>query len=419
MRSKLVKSGRSTPRAGPAILEWSPDWPNARIRLHMVLWVWLASAPTAWAATISAGTERPLIQVGPGKSVRTIGEAARLAVSGSLVEVDAGEYVADVAVWTQDALTIRAVGGRVHLRAAGASAEAKAIWVIRGGNVTVEGFDFTESRVPDRNGAGIRLESGKLLVRDCRFINNESGILTSNGPQIELEIVDSEFAHNGFGDGQSHNLYAGSIARLTVYGSHFHHAKLGHLIKSRAAVNEIRYNRLVDGPGGRASYELEFASGGMAYVVGNTIEQGEQTENPTLVSFGAEGLHWRRNGLYLIHNILVNRKLDDVTFLRIRRGWFDIQVVSNLFVGAGRSGVGPASNHNGNARMTLEAFDAATRRIGPMPPGARSRPALVDPGTVQGVLLQRQSQYQNPAGTKPLIGKPHNPGAFQTGAPPR
>ena len=54
----------------------------------------------------------------------------------------------------------------------------------------------------------------------------------------------------------------GPFAVLKVTGSYFHHAKSGHLLKSRAAKNLIFYNRLTDEIGGTASYELEFPNGG-------------------------------------------------------------------------------------------------------------------------------------------------------------
>ena len=65
--------------------------------------------------------------------------------------------------------------------------------------------------------------------------------------------------------------YVGKIDKLTVNGSYFHHARVGHLLKSRAAQNHVFYNRLTNEEGGRASYELGFPSGGLAYVVGNWI----------------------------------------------------------------------------------------------------------------------------------------------------
>ena len=83
-----------------------------------------------------------VIEVGPQRTVKTLSAASRLARDGAVIEVDGGDYVGDVAVWTQNDLTLRARNGRARLIAQGASAESKGIWVVRGGKVTVEGFDF-------------------------------------------------------------------------------------------------------------------------------------------------------------------------------------------------------------------------------------------------------------------------------------
>ncbi|MDP1606405.1 MAG: hypothetical protein Q8L93_07190 [Rhodocyclaceae bacterium] len=125
-----------------------------------------------------------------------------------------------MAVWTQNKLVIRGVG----------------------------------ARVPAGNGAGIRFEQGALKVRNCRFIDNENGILTSNHPAAVLEIENSEFADiRQGGERWKHNLYVGAIRTLKVSGSYFHRAWIGHLLKSRAAENHILYNRLTDETDGRAS----------------------------------------------------------------------------------------------------------------------------------------------------------------------
>ena len=117
-----------------------------------------------------------------------------MAAAGSTIEVDAGDYLGDVAVWERDGVTVRAVGGRVRLLANGAAAEGKGIWVVRATGMRVQGFDFEGAAVPARNGAGIRLERGSLLVRDCSFVRNEMGILTNNDPATVLEVENSEFA---------------------------------------------------------------------------------------------------------------------------------------------------------------------------------------------------------------------------------
>jgi hypothetical protein len=87
------------------------------------------------ASTVT--TKARILHVGPGRSLTSPSAAAAVARSGDIVEIDAGTYSGDVATWTQDDLTLRAVGGRVHLKAAGQSAQGKAIWVIAGDHTLV------------------------------------------------------------------------------------------------------------------------------------------------------------------------------------------------------------------------------------------------------------------------------------------
>jgi len=326
------------------------------------------------AGTVCAASDSPVVlSVGSERAIKTIAQASFLAGDGATIEVDSGEYLGDTAVWTQDRITLRAKGGRVRLVAAGAAAEGKAIWVMRGKAMSVEGFDFVGARVPSQNGAGIRFEKGSLRVRDCTFTRNENGILVGNQPDAELEIENSEFGHNGYGDGQSHNLYVGAIARLSVTGSYFHHAKVGHLLKSRAAVNHIFGNRLTDGAGGTASYELEFPDGGLAYVMGNVIAQSMSTENPHLISFGAEGYKWPRNEIHLESNTLVNPLQQGGVFLRVMPGaGVVISAVNNRLVGAGKlETAGPGEYRN---NITVDPRGTEREPDGtPHNPGLRQR----------------------------------------------
>jgi hypothetical protein len=331
------------------------------------------------AQATQAEPARPVLRVGPAHALKTIAQASKVAKSGDVIEVDAGDYVGDVAVWTQDGLTLRAVGGRVRLLANGVSAEGKGIWVIRAKHMRVEGFDFEGAAVPSRNGAGIRLDSGSLFVRDCRFLRNEMGLLTNNDPDTVLEIEDSEFAYNMRPDGHNHNLYAGQIAKLSVTGSYFHHARTGHLLKSRAAVSYIYNNRLIDGPGGTASYELEFPNGGVATVVGNVIGQNLQTENPKLISFGAEGYKWPRNAIHLEGNTLINPLPYRGVFLYVAPGADAISATNNRLVGEGTlesAGAGEYRNNVALDPLTYErGANGAAHNPGamrtPTPPPAR------------------------------------------------
>lgn len=309
---------------------------------------------------------------------------------------------------------MRAIGGRVRLTADGLSAEGKGIWVVRGERMTVEGFDFSGAQVPDKNGAGIRLEKGHLVVRNCKFTNNQNGILTNDNPQAELEILNSEFGYNGYGDGQSHNLYVGQIAHLTVIGNYFHHAKVGHLLKSRAAVNDIRYNRLTDEPGGHASYELEFASGGVARVVGNIIQQGSQTENPHLISYGVEGYKWPKNELHLINNTLVDNRPQGGIFLRIKPGEVTVKAVNNLLVGKGKLDSAGPGNYRNNFTVDWDEFELAAREDYRLKRQSKLLGRAEDAGMADGQSLMPDSEYRHPREVTRLKGPARHPGALQS-----
>jgi hypothetical protein len=64
----------------------------------------------------------------------------------------------------------------------GRTCEGKAALVLRGRGAEVSGLIFQNMRVPDMNGAGIRLESGDLTVADTWFRDSEQGILTADDP---------------------------------------------------------------------------------------------------------------------------------------------------------------------------------------------------------------------------------------------
>ena len=372
------------------------------------------AAPTVKAAVIA---------VGPARDVKTLAEAARRAASGDTVEIDAGEYRRDSAVWTQDNLTIRAVGGRVRL--VGGAAEGKAIFVVRGGRVTVEGIDFEGARVPSRNGAGIRFESGRLTVRNCRFVDNEMGLLTGNDPAAELVVENSEFAHNKRLDGHNHQLYAGSIAKLTVRGSYFHQGYIGHLLKSRAAVNDIRYSRFTDELGGTASYELEFPNGGEVLLVGNIVQQSSTSENGVMISMGAEGYAGKRHVIVLAHNTLVDNRPSDGVFLRVMQGEgkygapVTIKAVNNLLVGnSGKLDSAGPGEYRHNFNVDWDSFVRASREDYRLVPGSPVYGKAGDAGDFEGVPLKPTHEYVHPRSTAALSEAPRQPGALQTtGAP--
>ena len=314
------------------------------------------ACPEAWADE----SARAPLRVGPQHVLKTPSAAAKVARDGDLVEIEPGLYRGDAAVWTQNRLTLRGNGGVAHLRADGAHAEGKAIWVIKGADTVIENLEFSGARVSDRNGAGIRLEGPGLTVRRSYFHHNEMGILVGVNPASHILVEHCEFAYNMRPDGHNHNVYIGAVGSFTLRSSYVHHAAIGHNVKSRALKNYIVQNRIIDGREGRSSYTLEFPNGGLSIVVGNVLQQGPATENPTIVSFGAEGLTRPDNELYFAYNTVVNEGRRSARFIFVKAGTATARIVNNVFAGPGELLVGRGELAN-NARAALSDFVAPQR----------------------------------------------------------
>jgi hypothetical protein len=351
-------------------------------------------------------------KVGGGGALLRIADAAQLAGDGDVVEIAAGDYHGDVTVWPQKRLTIRGVGGAARLHADGQSAEGKAIWVIRQGEFDIANIDFIGAKVEDGNGAGIRLEGGRLRLKHCLFWGNQMGLVTAGlpyAPNTSVEIEQSEFAYSHVPGRWGHNLYIGAIDRLSVTGSYFHHAYRGHLLKSRAADNEILYSRFTDESGGRASYELDFPNGGRVLLLGNIVQQQQDTENGVMIAFGEEGYTWPANSLAMGHNTLVNDLRLGGAFLHVARGADRVTAGNNLLVGFGRYLVSDPieSQHDAHAEWEDLALPARQDyRVAGRDDRLRAAPAI-DPK-----LVPRQ-QYVHPRRLQPLGAPPSWVGADQ------
>ena len=253
--------------------------------------------------------------IGSGQAYTLPSQVSTLVGDGDTVNIEAGVYPSDVARWQANDLVLRGVGGLAHLESNGLAWGGKAIWVIQGNNTTVEWIEFSECQVPDHNGAGIRLEGLDLTVRHCWFHHNENGILCGEYHPSTVRIEYSEFGHHGYGDGYSHNLYIGKIDSLIFRFNYSHHADVGHELKSRAWVNVIEYNRLGNEVDGTASREIDLPNGGQAYLIGNVIQQGLQSENSNIVGFGMEGLsNPGPQEFYAVNNTIVNEKVNGSFF---------------------------------------------------------------------------------------------------------
>ena len=367
------------------------------------------------------------LQVGPGKPYATPCAAIAAAAAGDEIDIDSsGTYTGDVCAWSTDSLTLVGVGtGRAVIDAGGNNSQGKGIWVISGNNTTVENIEFTGATVPDDNGVGIRAQGNNLTIRNCYFHDNQEGILTDGGNSTIL-IEFTEFYHNGFGDGFTHNVYIGNITKLIFRYNYSHDAVIGHLLKSRAAENDIYYNRLTDESAGTASYEIDLPNGGLSYIIGNLIEKGPNAQNNALVSYQEEGVASGNpdHELFVVNNTMVNDYSNSATFVVVDSSVQVAAVIeNNIFQGAGtittQGSAVKTTNFSGNAMLTSPStYDYHLLA------GSPAVDTGTTPGQGAGVSLTPVWQYVPNlcAEGRIIAGKAIDVGAYEynggTGVPP-
>lgn len=355
------------------------------------------------------------LRVGPAHPYKTPSAAAAVAKDGDMIEIEAGEYPGDVAVWSANRLTLRGVNGRPHLAANGKSAQQKAIWVIRSSDTTVENIEFSGCRVPDRNGAGIRQEGKGLVVRHCSFHDNEDGILTGANPESDIFVESTEFHHNGAGDGYSHNLYIGQVRSFTLRFCSSRHAKTGHLVKSRAQTNSILYNRLMDEQDGTSSYVIDLPNGGRSYIIGNIIHHGPHAENGVAVSYATEGAKNTVQELYVVNNTYINERAASGSFLHVAGTPPVVRVINNIVIGTKTVLTGPGESAN-NLVANPSGFVDAPHYDYRLTPRSPALGAGIDPGKAGDFSLAPTFYYRQPVGAvmRP-VGEKLNIGACPVG----
>jgi hypothetical protein len=192
-------------------------------------------------------------------------------------------------------------GGTISYRASqpgsvifdGAICEGKAALVLRGRAASVDGVIFQNLRVPDGNGAGIRLERGNLDVTRTLFRDSEEGILTHDDPASSIRIDQSTFAHLGRCDRDlscAHSIYVGNYGSLSVTRSVFKQGDGGHYVKTRSAQVDIRDNSFDDSAGHLTNYMIDLSNGSSGMIAGNEMEQGRDKDNYTaFITVAPEG----------------------------------------------------------------------------------------------------------------------------------
>ena len=164
----------------------------------------------------------------------------------------------------------------------GVTCEGKAALVLRGDGARVDGIVFQNMRVPDGNGAGIRLETSDLDIVNAMFRDSEQGILTADDPEGALTIDRSTFSRLGRCDrglSCAHSVYTGIYGRVAVTRSRFEKGSGGHYLKTRAVDVDVNDNSFDDTQGKATNYMIDLPSGSVGRISNNLFVQGRDKEN--------------------------------------------------------------------------------------------------------------------------------------------
>jgi hypothetical protein len=219
------------------------------------------------------------------QAVDAIGERA------ATIRIAPGRY-RDCAVQTAGSIAfVAAAPGQAIFD--GGACEGKAALVLRGRSARVSGLTFANLRVPDGNGAGIRLEHGDLAVTQSWFRDSQEGILTGDDPGGAILIEKSTFTRLGTCEGAggcAHSIYVGDYGALTVRRSRFEAGRGGHYLKSRSGRIEVSDSSFDDSRGKATNYMIDLPAGATGTIAGNWFVQGADKENySAFIAVAAEG----------------------------------------------------------------------------------------------------------------------------------
>lgn len=373
-----------------------------------------AIAPLPAPAPVAAPLE-----VGAGLRYATPCAAIAAAKDGDTVSIHAGTYAGDACVITQNDLTVRGVDGTPVVDAAGAVAEDKALWVVRGNGALIENVELRNATAPGNEGAAIRAEGKDLTLRGVTIRGSQVGLFAADRDDSTVLVEHCEFDRNGGVTGNVHSLNVGRVKRFILRDSWVHHGISGHLVKVRARDTSIETNRLTEQTGS-GSYELDLPVGGRAIVIGNVLQQDSNTLNPIMLSYGEEGLAdtaEESNYLYAANNTFVTRTGGGIEFARVQPGMTGpVRFVNNVFAGTG-SITFFAAQLDANCTDPGVFRDEAAYDFH-LAEGSACVNAGIDASAGSPVPLRAERQYVHPLSSEPrvLVG-PIDCGAFELSPP--
>lgn len=210
------------------------------------------------------------LTAGPGQEYPNPSAAAQAARDGDTVRIEAGTYY-DCAVWSQNHLTITGAGPETVIT--DTTCLGKALFVVTGNDVTIRDLTLARARVPDLNGAGIRMEGQGLTLERLRFVNDEAGLLAASTSVGAIRISDCVFEAGGRGgERPTFAVSVSAVSLLRIEHSTFNGVKGGQ-IKTAADRTELVGNQIGSGTGAAPAVAI-MATGGGLIIEDNVLSIG-------------------------------------------------------------------------------------------------------------------------------------------------
>ena len=156
-------------------------------------------------------------------------------------------------------------------------------------------------------------------------------------------------------------------------------------------------------------------------LLGNVIGQSRNTQNRTLISYGAEGRIWPGSSLSLSHNTLLSPGFVPGRFLRMHEqnlpAGFKLLAVNNVLAGLAVFEWGNEGRFEGNVHTLGRWLRGPTAMDFALPSDSDQRSAAVDAARFaagEGRTLRPKYQFNLPIGKRELPAEgPLAPGALQ------
>lgn len=310
------------------------------------------------------------VRVGATRSHTTLAAGVAAANAGDTICIDPGDYPDSNGVTIDKSLRILGVGGRPRLIGVGDLSNQKGLIITRA-DIEVNNLEFVDASVSasdGANGAGIRHETGTLVVRNSSFRDNQNGILTnSNIPDMALEIEGSSFYNNGSGAGDTHGVYMTGGASATLRDNYFESTNNGHDLKSLAAQTTVIGNTFEDSndPAGQnPSFSIDAERGGVVVVEDNTFIQRSTATNRTIINYGGRsGGDHSVGSLDITSNTVINERSNGSLLQNNSQTGVDANVSGNRIAGISSENVIVGSAGQDDPPMAANNFGPFTAPV--------------------------------------------------------